>query len=122
MKQVAFMMSILREVLLNLLCIFSFLLLSKMKRDIDDSNSRLNLADQARGCTDSYSDVNTQLYRYQLQKASDYIKEGYGCTIAVAVTLGLHLITLLYMIIRCYKGDVHSKNYYNLHATDIEHI
>lgn len=110
------MMSTLREVLFILLCIFSFLLLSRMKLDIDDSNQRLDMADKARGCTDQYSDVNTQLYRSQLQKASTYIKEGYGCTIAVAVTLGLHLIALLYMILRCFKDDVHSKNYFNLHG------
>jgi uncharacterized membrane protein len=41
-KQAAFIMSILREVLLVLLCIFSFLLLSKMKGDIDYSSARLD--------------------------------------------------------------------------------
>lgn len=114
-KQIAFIMIVLREVLLILLCIFSFKLLRDMNGDVDESSSRLDWADRARGCTDSYSDVNTQLYRYQLNKASSYIKEGIGCAIAVAVALGLHLIALLYMVIKCYKDDkIHSKNYYNL--------
>lgn len=43
---------ILREVLLILLCIFSFMLLGKMKDDIENSNSRLDWADRIKGCTD----------------------------------------------------------------------
>ncbi len=51
-KDTALMFSILREVLFVLLCAFSFLLLSKMKWDIDDSSSRLDWADKVKGCTD----------------------------------------------------------------------
>jgi len=104
-------MMILRELLLVLLCVFSFLLLIKMKDDIDKSNSRLDWADSAKGCTDKYSDVNTGLYRYQLDKASSYLNEGYGCTIAIAVTVGLHFVALVYMVMRCFKRDVNPHKY-----------
>jgi hypothetical protein len=95
----------LREILLVLLCVFSFLLIIKMKDDIDNSSSRLDWADSAKGCTDSYSEVNTGLYRYQLDKASFYVDEGYRCTIAIGAAIGLHLVLLLYMAIKCFKKN-----------------
>jgi len=105
MSYVPYIMISLREILLVLLCVFSFLLIIKMKDDIEYSSSRLDWAESAKGCTDSYSEVNTGLYRYQLDNASFYVDEGYKCTIAIAATIGLHLVALLYMAIKCFKKN-----------------
>jgi len=94
-KEATISFSIIREISLIVLCVSSFILLSKIKQDLDDTNSRLDWADGVKGCIDKYSDLNTKLYRYQLQKAADYIGKGYGCTIAITVTLGLHLIAFV---------------------------